>query len=211
MDDRYFAAIKDYQGNITAFAHSGFSFWESTQYYPFGMPWIDRNGRDRYKFSGKEYDATGTLNLYDFEARIYDLALTRFLSPDPLADRYPAVSPYAYCANNPIRNTDPSGAIIISRMMGREFILDHMKNGLYQFQYFGTRIPLSDNLIFIEFAINEIASTDIGQELIDRCIKNPVIVEITHSDDGNAFWDKGLNGYIRYYRVESRKYRRRHP
>lgn len=78
-----------------------------------GMPHYDRSAADRYKFGGKELEVEGVLNLYDFEARMYDPALTRFMSPDPLADRYPSVSPYAYCANNPLRFTDPSGMKIL--------------------------------------------------------------------------------------------------
>ena len=32
-----------------------------------------------------------------------------WLSVDPMSDKYPSVSPYAYCGNNPIRITDPNG------------------------------------------------------------------------------------------------------
>ena len=34
---------------------------------------------------------------------------SRFLTPDPLAEKYPNISPYAYCANNPIKYVDPDG------------------------------------------------------------------------------------------------------
>jgi hypothetical protein len=33
-------------------------------------------------------------------------------SPDPLAEKYWSISPYAYCAGNPIRYTDPTGMLI---------------------------------------------------------------------------------------------------
>ena len=32
-----------------------------------------------------------------------------WLSPDPLLDKYPEISPYAYCANNPMNYVDPDG------------------------------------------------------------------------------------------------------
>lgn len=34
---------------------------------------------------------------------------TRFLTIDPMAEKYFQMSPYAYCANNPIKNIDPTG------------------------------------------------------------------------------------------------------
>jgi hypothetical protein len=35
--------------------------------------------------------------------------LTGWLSVDPLADKYPGLSPYAYCAWNPVKLVDPDG------------------------------------------------------------------------------------------------------
>ena len=57
--------------------------------------------------TGKERDdETG----YDFfGARYYASSLPLWLSVDPLADKYPYISPYAYCNWNPIGNIDPDG------------------------------------------------------------------------------------------------------
>ena len=35
--------------------------------------------------------------------------MTGWLSVDPMADKYPSISPYAYCAWNPVRLVDPDG------------------------------------------------------------------------------------------------------
>jgi uncharacterized protein RhaS with RHS repeats len=47
--------------------------------------------------------------LYDFIARGYDPVTGRFLTPDPLAEKYYSISPYAYCGNNPMNRIDPDG------------------------------------------------------------------------------------------------------
>ena len=45
-----------------------------------------------------------------FGARYYDSdILTSWLSVDPMADKYPNISPYAYCAWNPVKLVDPDG------------------------------------------------------------------------------------------------------
>ena len=58
--------------------------------------------------TGKERDSETGFSY--FGARYYDSdILTGWLSVDPLADKYPNISPYAYCAWNPIRLVDPDG------------------------------------------------------------------------------------------------------
>ena len=67
------------------------------------------NTTDRYRFGGKELDTHGGLFHYDFDARWYDPVFPQFTTVDPMAEKYPHLSPYAYCAGNPIRYIDPSG------------------------------------------------------------------------------------------------------
>ena len=35
--------------------------------------------------------------------------LSIWLSVDPMSDKYPRLSPYVYCANNPVKLVDPNG------------------------------------------------------------------------------------------------------
>ncbi|MBP5548533.1 MAG: RHS repeat-associated core domain-containing protein, partial [Bacteroidales bacterium] len=59
-------------------------------------------------FSGKEKDAETGYGY--FGARYMDHELmTMWLSVDPMADKYPCISPYAYCNWNPIKLVDLDG------------------------------------------------------------------------------------------------------
>jgi RHS repeat-associated protein len=59
-------------------------------------------------FTGKERDEETGYGY--FGARYMDHELmTMWLSVDPMADKYPSISPYAYCAWNPVRLVDPDG------------------------------------------------------------------------------------------------------
>jgi RHS repeat-associated protein len=62
-----------------------------------------------YKYSGKEQETMMGLTQYDFHARTLDYTYARFTTPDPLAEKYYSISPYAYCGNNPINFIDPDG------------------------------------------------------------------------------------------------------
>jgi len=59
----------------------------------------------KYSFNAKELDEEN--NMYYYSARYY--APPTFISRDPLFERNPWMSPYAYCSNQPINKTDPSG------------------------------------------------------------------------------------------------------
>ena len=62
-------------------------------------------------YTGKELSTeTG---LYDFSARFLHTRFGRFTTIDPLAEKYPGVSPYAYCNGNPVNFVDPDGEVPI--------------------------------------------------------------------------------------------------
>ena len=111
--DTLFYYVRDYRGDVVAVVGHGGEPVETTGYDPYGaMAWADGDVQPR-KHAGKEWDPTHGLELYDFGARHLDPVLGRFTTPDPAADRYPSVSPYAYCAANPLRYSDPTGKYIV--------------------------------------------------------------------------------------------------
>ena len=61
-----------------------------------------------FSFTGKERDPETGYSY--FGARYYDSDLSGlFLSVDPMANKYPCISPYAYCVWNPLKLVDPDG------------------------------------------------------------------------------------------------------
>ena len=61
-----------------------------------------------FSFTGKERDEETGYGY--FGARYMDHELmAMWLSVDPMSDKYPSISPYAYCAWNPVKLVDPNG------------------------------------------------------------------------------------------------------
>ena len=73
--------------------------------------WVNHAQTMRFSpssFTGKERDEETGYGY--FGARYMDHELmTMWLSVDPMADKYPSISPYAYCAWNPVKLVDPDG------------------------------------------------------------------------------------------------------
>ena len=99
--------------------HLGSSSWitytdgEAVQhlhYLPWGEDYVDQrttNWSALHTFSAKERDAETGLSY--FGARYYSSDLSVWLSIDPMSDKYPSLSPYTYCADNPVKLVDPNG------------------------------------------------------------------------------------------------------
>ena len=85
---------------------------QTMDYYPFGAQLCDgttdSNVQPR-RYNGKELDRMHGLNTYDYGARQYNPVTARWDRVDPLCHKYYSISPYAYCADNPIRYIDPDG------------------------------------------------------------------------------------------------------
>ncbi len=108
----YHYYIKDHLGDNRVVLGENGAIEQVNHYYPFGgMMGESENlvSSQRYKYNGKELDRTHGLDWYDYGARMYDPALARWMAPDPLAEKYYGVSPYAYCHDNPINAIDPDG------------------------------------------------------------------------------------------------------
>jgi RHS repeat-associated protein len=103
-----------YYDNLSVTYWGGFVL-EYNTYYPYGglIPGLSAAAApedyNAYKFSGKELETALNLSWYDFGARPLDPTIARWITPDPLAEKYYHISPYVYALNNPLRFIDPFG------------------------------------------------------------------------------------------------------
>jgi len=93
----------------------------------------------RYGFNGKEKDQDGefgSITNYDYGFRIYNPAVGRFLSVDPLTQSYPWYTPYQFAGNKPIKFIDLDGleeAEDLNRLISiRPKITNDIRNNVFQ-------------------------------------------------------------------------------
>ena len=89
---------------------------------------VDGNGNDLasgvgvlnpFRYRGYYYDTE--TNLYYLQTRYYDPEVGRFLSQDDVSylapDNINGLNLYAYCANNPVMNVDPTGQFVLASFL----------------------------------------------------------------------------------------------
>ncbi len=107
--------IHDWQGNVRAVVHQDNSgatvLDQTTYYYPYGMPMAESTSPDanRYKYTAKELFTDSRLNLADHGARMYDPAIGRWISQDPMQELRKDFTSYNFCLQNPISFIDNDG------------------------------------------------------------------------------------------------------
>ena len=106
----------DHLGNNRIVTNEDGTVEQITHYYPFGGTFNDaclNASLQQYKYNGKELDRIAGLNTYDYGARQYFPALPTWDRMDSKCEEYYNLSPYIYCANNPILLKDYKGDKII--------------------------------------------------------------------------------------------------
>ena len=121
-NDKALYYVNDHLGSVRAVKDGTGAVRQRYDYYPYGS--ISRSWSSsamdtpdkRYRFGGKEIAGTvsnatsaGSDNYLDFGARLYNPFSAMWLSQDPMAEKYYALSPYEYCFNCPIAYVDPEG------------------------------------------------------------------------------------------------------
>ena len=118
----YHFYVQDHLGNNRLVVNENGTIEQVNHYYPYGgLMGESKNlsSNQRYKYNGKEFDRMHGLDWYDYGARFHDPATVRWFSVDPLSEDYSEISPYAYCANNPIIHVDKEGKFpLVANVIG---------------------------------------------------------------------------------------------
>ena len=88
--------LRDHLGSVRVVTDGDGTAEQVNHYYAFGgvMAGSTGAGIQSLKYNGKELERTNGLNLSDYGARWYDAAAPSWLTPDPLAEKDPGISPY---------------------------------------------------------------------------------------------------------------------
>jgi RHS repeat-associated protein len=102
------SVLRDHEGSTRALVGSTGTVLERFSYEPFGalLPGSSTPSHTRRLYTGQEYDAE--VDLYAFEARLYDPNLAVCYATDPADEGY---SPYTYVQNDPVNRVDPDGRV----------------------------------------------------------------------------------------------------
>jgi RHS repeat-associated protein len=123
--------LKDHLGNIRlkfSDARLNLSTLEITgvyNYYPFGQlidnkTWEKSTGRFGFQSQERDDEVLGKGNSVNYQARGYTPQTGDFTDIDPLASKFPGMSPYVTYGNNPILHVDPNGDVFFKGFFSKE-------------------------------------------------------------------------------------------
>ena len=101
--------ITDHLGSVRAVTDAEGEVLDTFDYMPYGNEISSTSSTTTdYRFTGKELQINFDVNLYDSFARFQNI-YGRFMSIDPKAESFYHISPYTYCAGDPVNLVDPDG------------------------------------------------------------------------------------------------------
>ena len=173
---------------------------QTNEFYPYGdlfsTAGTASSNDNRYRFTGKELgDETG---LYDFSARFLHTSLGRFTTIDPLAEKYPNISPYAYCNGNPVRYIDPNGMDIYVFDNGTysHVIKEDDEHRIANITYDSKGNAKTSYYKFAD-PINDPSGIDSGELSQLQFVDQQTIIEMLNNQDAFNYPDIGLKQFAK--------------
>jgi RHS repeat-associated protein len=135
-----------------------------------------------YQGSERDDDVKGEGNSHTTFYRMHDPRLGRWFSVDPLANKYPGMSPYNFVSNCPIRFVDNDGRVIWDPIAKREVIYNNESN---KFEYKGK--PNKElSAFFVENSLptlSVLSHSNVGKELIGKMQVMSTKIVINENDE----------------------------
>ncbi len=132
----------------------------------------------------EEFLTHGGLHLSLHGARMYDPALLRFITPDPLGHETPYLYSYLYCAANPVMYIDPSGKKITQKIDGITYYYRKVEDKWGFYDGLGTPYTGSGS---VAGNLDKIRNADpILDRMITSIAENETVVRITLTSGDNT-------------------------
>ncbi|MPL99085.1 hypothetical protein SDC9_45300 [bioreactor metagenome] len=180
----------DHLGSASYITDSSGAETQQLVYLPFGEDWVDKKYNTGqfetpYKFNGKEKDQETGYN--NFGARYYYYWASIWLSVDPMSDKYPHLTSYNYCANNPVMLVDPEGRDVVPA--GSEE-LNMIRNTLpeNERQY----VQLDDNGHIDKDLLNSYKSESYNYKALQESVNSDKRIEVSLDDNYNKMDENGV-------------------
>ncbi|BFP42647.1 hypothetical protein FGF1_34920 [Flavobacteriaceae bacterium GF1] len=184
---------------------------EENNYYPFGLEHKGYNNQingvenNYMTYSGKELDESLGLNWLDFGFRNYDASIGRWMSIDPLAEKYYDKSGYNYAFNNPVFFVDPDGQEVdvteLLRKNGKNelFLLINLMANLSEIS--GQKISVNtDNdgksILTSEGCGDSGNCSDSGSAFVDHLLGSEDVIKVNSTSNGTATTRQGGVDYV---------------
>ncbi len=137
---------------------------QKVNYYPFGLQLCDGttdSNVQSHRYNGKELDKMHGLNTYDYGARQYNPVTARWDRIDPLCEKYYSISPYAYCAGNPVKYVDPDGRDIWQINGNGEIISRESDRTKERFEFYMINPDGSKDPLYNYFSLEEVKPVEL--------------------------------------------------
>ena len=182
--------LRDYLGSTAAVIDENSDVLQSTAYFSSGLPLTPNNLAPQTirLHTGKDYFGLQDAGWYDNRARYYDYIIARFTTQDPLAEKYPWLTPYNHCANNPLRYIDQNGMDIWT-INDRGEITEHIVNK--EIDKFimanndgSAKIDDEGNEVSISFKYGTIISQKSSKHLADSKVVDVDVFKVRGDENG---------------------------
>ena len=199
--------VRDHLGSTRVMLNAQGDILERNAYYPFGLqmnqgkayPTLTERLPQLYSgyvsstparhdlYNGKELQTVAGTDYLDYGFRQYDQTNARWFNIDPKAQKYMPVTPYNYCAGNPISLVDDRGSSIdgyISRQTGR-----YLGNDMTP----SNDIRVVDEKLYFSIIMNNYGKIGLSATL--QLQKNSVAVNYSRSDINDGLKDMVDNSF----------------